>query len=1245
MMTFWRVALSLPLILIALPSIVAAGAGNNTSSIQLGIVVIDTTGQGGLGTPFQDPLFAAFAAVNKAGGLHGRQLEVVQCPTGNTFSGALGCLHNFSQLPNMLSLMGPMTDGILPTFMSTTRPLGMTMMNPWLTGRYAFDQSYVITRADSRLQLVAMISKAVREFHLTRIAVVWTSGVGAAAEKFSESQQILGNLGLSPVGSFAVSVNDSHYEWRGSAYDAFLATRPQAILVFCLVTYSCGEVVFDLVNRSSTTNTVDSNVKLMLWDQQILVVKDVLTVASLLRYSFNPSTQLFVALANPLATDTRYLAAQHALNDLADYFGSRTFLRNGAGYLYSAMTSWIAARTFIEVVKDMQPDNLTAPAFRDKIFGSSTYEIDDLLIGMFSGPCEGQRRAMQQQCECNVGYGIVEMYSAKNLTWMEPASGGVATTLADCGGVNQQLTVAPPLVLLVPVVNASESSSRNISVALLDGLRGFEKQQASLKEAASLEGLEVANASLVAPAIDVANSNLYLSAVFGSAFDPAVTRVTSLPVVDPFVFPATLTPPFQENVLYVSATLEQELFAMAQFVAASTNPLVTAVIARGPQAAGIINAASRSLNTFGLVLEPSIALSISQPLTSALPCTSCNLIVTGLSSKADVAALAGLLQLHRGLKLLMSFVEFSVLYDEIVVAFAGIGARVYVASSVPNWNAPLLTPSSLMSAYFTQFPSKAQRTPLSLRGFYAAAALHAVVGHVSGPLTATALLNTWYAISVVALSATEYVGAYSNNTCFSSADLLCKTNVGCRKLYVMSVADLDLPSPSSYQSTTFFSSGRVPYENLPASPSSLSTGTIAGIAVAAAALATMLVGVCWRVSRGARDNAFAPKDSTVPVTLMFTDIQSSTALWANAPDAMAAALETHHQLIRELIRRHRAYEVKTIGDAFMIATSDAAAALALAFELQGVFFQHDWETSEFDDAYRALELEKAEANSAAPPPSANLMKDEYRRVWNGIRVRVGLHTGLAEIKFDSTTKGYDYYGTVANVAARTESAGNGGQVLITRATLEALGTAAKGYAVSSLGPVELKGVPEPMELFNVATVPGRTFSSVEAAASVPAWSSAHQDHSSQSSTSASLKSPRSLSPAAGGLALISNRSMAYNPPPDPPWQEACVHFIALLYSRSTTAVKHSSLDSACRGWNAMPSSRHAAHTNRLKDDPYVAAIASTLSPHMCRRFGKLRDGVLPFSGEWNSFSVVQGHDETSPARGNSPSRPADAPHQ
>ena len=77
----------------------------------------------------------------------------------------------------------------------------------------------------------------------------------------------------------------------------------------------------------------------------------------------------------------------------------------------------------------------------------------------------------------------------------------------------------------------------------------------------------------------------------------------------------------------------------------------------------------------------------------------------------------------------------------------------------------------------------------------------------------------------------------------------------------------------------------------------------------------------------------------------------------------------------------------------------------------------------------------------------------------------------------------------------------------------------------------------------------------------------------------------------------------------------------------------------------MPSSRHAAHTTRLKDDPYVAAIASTLSPHMCRRFGKLRDGVLPFSGEWNSFSVVQGHDETSPARGNSPSRPADAPHQ
>ncbi|MGK7235965.1 adenylate/guanylate cyclase domain-containing protein [Streptomyces hygroscopicus] len=71
-------------------------------------------------------------------------------------------------------------------------------------------------------------------------------------------------------------------------------------------------------------------------------------------------------------------------------------------------------------------------------------------------------------------------------------------------------------------------------------------------------------------------------------------------------------------------------------------------------------------------------------------------------------------------------------------------------------------------------------------------------------------------------------------------------------------------------------------------------------------------------------------------------MQSSTALWAAIPDIMADALETHHRLIRRLIAKYKCYEVKTIGDSFMIACKSASAAVQLVVDLQRTFLQHDW---------------------------------------------------------------------------------------------------------------------------------------------------------------------------------------------------------------------------------------------------------------------------------------------------------------
>ena len=279
-------------------------------------------------------------------------------------------------------------------------------------------------------------------------------------------------------------------------------------------------------------------------------------------------------------------------------------------------------------------------------------------------------------------------------------------------------------------------------------------------------------------------------------------------------------------------------------------------------------------------------------------------------------------------------------------------------------------------------------------------------------------------------------------------------------------------------------------------PEDLTGDIAAGVAAVVILLAIICtVACCCRPKT--RNNKFAPKDSSTPFTIMFTDIQSSTTLWARAPEDMANGVETHHELIRDLIHKYNGYEVKTIGDSFMVAFRDPMKAVECANELQMVFFCHDWKTTVFDDIYHELELEKMkeaeqqahESNSRSdsasktdgettssggtnpnaassstapavhPPPALQLTSPtkpsshihhhsnnaaavnmnsfnatEYNHdVWHGIRVRVGLHFGLGSVKYDAVTLGYDYYGTVVNTAARVEGVGNGGQVLMTDA--------------------------------------------------------------------------------------------------------------------------------------------------------------------------------------------------------------------
>ena len=155
------------------------------------------------------------------------------------------------------------------------------------------------------------------------------------------------------------------------------------------------------------------------------------------------------------------------------------------------------------------------------------------------------------------------------------------------------------------------------------------------------------------------------------------------------------------------------------------------------------------------------------------------------------------------------------------------------------------------------------------------------------------------------------------------------------------------------------------------------------------------------------------------VTFLFTDVEGSTRLWAADKDAMSASLLVHDRILRGTIESHGGYVFTTAGDSF-------AAAFARA-----------------SDAVAAASTAQQELVAAAWPGPA-------------LRVRMGMHLGEAE------ERGGDYFGPVVNTTARVESAGHGGQVLITSAVRE---TAAVN--ASDLGVHRLRDVDEPMHLFQL----------------------------------------------------------------------------------------------------------------------------------------------------------------------------------
>lgn len=278
-----------------------------------------------------------------------------------------------------------------------------------------------------------------------------------------------------------------------------------------------------------------------------------------------------------------------------------------------------------------------------------------------------------------------------------------------------------------------------------------------------------------------------------------------------------------------------------------------------------------------------------------------------------------------------------------------------------------------------------------------------------------------------------------------------------------------------------------------------------------------------------RNNLHAPKDASHPFAVVFTDIQSSTGLWGKDPVAMGRCIQSHHLLMRTLIDVHRLYEVKTVGDSFMATTDCAPNAVNFAIDIQVTLFEHDWGWDGADGYYQES------SHVFLKTPKTSRIDPAYSDIWNGLRVRIGIHYGKGDITYDEVTKGYDYYGTVVNAAARIEALGHGGQILVSDAVVSAMTVPLdlSVAAISPLGQYPLRGLQHPMQLFQVqpARLAGRIFPPprVEApekevgAASTPKPLTPHRSGSQPLTDRASHHTDRGMPPILEGAVGVRRR--------------------------------------------------------------------------------------------------------------------------
>eukprot|EP00667_Euglena_gracilis_P003302 EG_transcript_3312 len=800
------------------------------------------------GLQLSEGLRFAFDEVNSGGGIMGQNLSLVALDDDFNATRTAENVVKLVEEEKVLALAGVVSSDIVP--LATGYVLQRHI--PFV-GAYAghaelhtpFHREFVNVRLSFTNEMVAQAIFLVQYQMVQRFACMYENdsfGIGGRDALVAA----LANVGIQLVASAPFSVTSLDV---AAAVEAVAGAAQKAqVVVFVGVQEVFVKLVPMLLNDPRTDPACMFTVISGIWGPSLTTTLD---------KEYWDRVYFFFTV--PLPGDPAYVLAQRFA---AVYPGANPISFEG----------YIVGRLVAQALMATHNPNPTSAMFLDAVYDTRMFVLDDLVVGLYSGNWTGCSVVL---CDCNsglrVGY-VAKMVPALN--GLGPSIGSLQFPITACA-IPVSTVVAPLLFgQLLPDWDAGwHAVAADIGLGLAQAF-----VEANAKGGSKL--LSGQRFLLLQRNYSLNGSNAFaalydrfpLIGVIGSVMPSTAQISTPFPVVgDLDMQPDAQDDPFRQDRIALQPSTALELMALTQFAVTKG----CAIHLRAPTAGNgpaMLDVMVASVNTFQLTPSSASLYTAGSDFLSGIP-SGC---VIALGSDADLLTWYTALPTYPALHLLT--------LSSNTMRMMAVLPSASSLPQAPRWHFPTIITGQWNTTVTTN-PSEGWKYGYVLGTAAVQAILHSEYAD-SSYMTPAQLLKAWYTVMVMT-SGTVSLGPYHGDACVTGR-VDCECNQGTRSVAVRSVAS------DAVESLYSLSTCHVVYVPLLGN-SGVSAGTIAGAVVGGVVAVIILAGL-WHCGR--RNNTAAPKNSNKPFCVLFTDIQSSTHLWATIPDVMAPALDRHHELIR-----------------------------------------------------------------------------------------------------------------------------------------------------------------------------------------------------------------------------------------------------------------------------------------------------------------------------------------------------------